>query len=109
MKSLDDWGIVCNAISSSNGFWDDEVDINFALSKLALLHSEVSETLEAIRKEQGDQAIMEELADTFIRLVDFVAGIQKSGWVSPDISFEDVVEQKVQTNALRPRKHGNLA
>ncbi len=109
MGMIDDKAAVAHAISRNNGFWDKEVDVDFLLSKLALLHSEVSETLEAIRKEKGEDAILEELSDIFIRLVDFYQGAKQAGWLSATASFDQAIDDKIRINATRPRKHGNLA
>jgi NTP pyrophosphatase (non-canonical NTP hydrolase) len=82
-------------------------DIDFMLAKLALVHSEVSEVLEAMRKQQGEEKIVEELVDIFIRLMDFYAGAKATGWVTS--SFDDILEKKVGINKERPPMHGNLA
>jgi NTP pyrophosphatase (non-canonical NTP hydrolase) len=82
-------------------------DIDFMLAKLALVHSEVSEVLEAMRKQQGEEKIVEELVDIFIRLMDFYAGAKATGWVTS--SFDEILEKKVGINKERPPMHGNLA
>ena len=94
-------------ISKSKGFWEEEKNIHFMLSKLALVHSEVSEVLEAMRKEMGEDKIVEELVDIYIRLMDFYQGAKDSGWVTS--SFDEVYEKKMNKNKERPAKHGNLA
>lgn len=69
-------------------------------TKLALIHSEVSEALEAFRK--GDKANFgEELADVLIRLV-HLAGML-------DIDLASAAMDKVEVNAKRPYKHGGKA
>ena len=105
---LDTYVDTCHAIAKSKGFWDDNVDHNFILAKLALIASEVSEVLEAYRKEQGSDKIAEEMADIFIRLADLYGGMQEYGIINPFLDFEGVVDSKVNTNANRERKHGNL-
>lgn len=109
MGYIDNQAEAAHAISKMNGFWDDEVDVHFLLSKLALLHSEVSEILEAIRKDKGEALILDEMADTYIRLIDLFQGAKDSGWLSPNSSLGFAIEQKMAYNANRPRKHGNLA
>lgn len=89
------------------GFWDGRVDINFVLAKLALVHSEVSEVLEAVRKQQGSEKIVEEMADTIIRLLDLYYGMYEVGWV--DDSLDHILDKKAGVNRERPRLHGNLA
>lgn len=109
MGMIDDQAAVAHAISKNNGFWDDEVNIHFLLSKIALLQSEGSELLEAIRKEQGQERILDECADVFIRLVDLFQGMKQSGWLDQDASLDKAIADKIRVNASRPRKHGNLA
>lgn len=93
--------------AKEKGFWATEVDVDFILSKLALVHSEVSETLEAVRKEQGERKIVEEMADTIIRILDLYDGMKEHGWVDAD--FDEVMEEKMRYNTTRPQKHGVLA
>ncbi len=69
------------------------------LGKLALVHSEVSEAVEAVRK--GDQAnFEEEIADIFIRLLDITATV--------GINIEAAVGAKMAKNELRPIKHSKI-
>lgn len=96
-----------HATAVEKGFWEDNIDIHFILSKLALVHSEVSEVLEATRKEKGPRAIAEELADIIIRVLDLYKGLESRGWVDEDI--DEVLESKMRYNTTRPRKHGVLA
>ena len=42
--------------AKDKGFWDENNGVNFYIKQMAMIHSEVSETLEALRKEKGDQA-----------------------------------------------------
>lgn len=109
MGYIDNQAEAAHAISTGNGFWDEEVTAAFILAKLALIHSEVTETLEAIRKEKGPDAIIEEMADVYIRLIDLYQGMKMSGWLPADSSLGAIVEKKMAFNATRPRKHGNLA
>jgi len=74
-------------------------------TKLALVHSEVTEVLEAIRKEQGEEKVVEEMADVIIRLLDLYAALRNTSQV--DSSLDDVVQSKMKKNELRPRLHGN--
>lgn len=101
-----------HATAREKGFWPEfkvDVDINFVFSKLALVHSEVSEVLEAVRKEKGDQQVVEEMADIIIRLLDLYAGMKASGWIGDDVTLDQVLDQKARFNTSRPRMHGFLA
>lgn len=91
-----------HAISRAHGFYDRETikgDPNPSLpaEKLALIHSEVSETLDALRDGNADHE-GEELADIIIRTLDYCA------WRRIDIARH--VREKIAVNADRPPLHG---
>lgn len=78
--------------------WHDEPRETGTL--LALIHSEVSEALEADRK--GDQEnFAEELADVCIRIFDLCG--------SKDIDLEGAISRKMERNKTRSYKHGGKA
>lgn len=95
---------VVHDIAVSKGWWDtDRSDGEI----LALIHSEISECLEACRKgypqdkhcpEHGNAQV--ELADSVIRVMDFA---ESKGW---DVA--SALMEKVIFNRSRPRKHGKL-
>lgn len=109
LNLLDDYAFHSHRIAVEHGFYDGDFSVETALSKIALVHSELSETLEAIRKDQGSAKILEECADVFIRLADLVEALRENGFTDPQVSFDDVVGEKMAANELRPRLHGNLA
>ena len=83
------------------GFWDKERNVGEAL---ALIHSEISEALEAHRKGlqsekiEGYSGLTEELADAMIRIMDLAGGMG-----SP---LESAIRAKLAYNRQRPYKHG---
>lgn len=114
--SLNNLALELHKTSTSKGFWDkvykhsehDPIkDIDFMLAKLALVHSEVSEVLEAMRKQMNEEKVVEEIADVLIRLLDFYQGSVNCGWVTS--SLDAIVQKKMNINAERPKMHGNLA
>ena len=109
---LDQMAREIHETNKEKGFWDNAghapENIDFMLAKLALIHSEISETLEAMRKRKGFEAVEEELADIMIRLLDFVEGAKLHGWISTKTMFTDIVWGKSVYNKDRPHKHGNL-
>jgi NTP pyrophosphatase (non-canonical NTP hydrolase) len=102
---IDDLASKIHETAVAKGFWDTEMTPDTILAKLALIHSEVSEILEAYRKEQGYYKITEEFADVFIRLVDLWQAMSEHGMVS---SFDEAVAIKMTVNQGREHKHGNL-
>lgn len=88
-------------INRANG-WEQVLPRDWASdfvipTKLSLIHSEVSEALEAFRAD--DRAnFEEELADTLIRVLDTAAGL--------GIDMDKVVAAKLAKNRTRGHKHG---
>lgn len=87
-----------------NGFWEGDNDNT--PSKLCLMHSELSEALEAYRAgNPPDDKIPEfsgieaELADVIIRIMDF--GKMRN------LRIAEAVVAKISYNHSRPYKHGN--
>jgi NTP pyrophosphatase (non-canonical NTP hydrolase) len=105
LKYLDEIGHICNDVATAKGFWDNEPGPDVYLAKMALLHSEVSEILEAYRKQMGSDQLTDEFADVFIRLVDLWAVMHDEGLVG---SLRDAILTKMNDNNKRPRLHGNL-
>lgn len=86
------------------GFWEDGVERNNG-EMLCLIHSELSEALEALRKnDPPDNKIPEftsvetELADAVIRIMDLA---HARGW-----RVAQAIEAKMKFNSGRPYKHG---
>jgi len=90
--------------------WPETTDPQYpaaVLAKLALVHSEVSEILEAYRKQAGSEAVLTEFADVFIRMYDVLVQLYNDDVVD-HIDIDKVIRAKVATNATRPAMHGNL-
>lgn len=88
--------------AKAKGFWDGERNAGEAI---ALMHSELSEALEALR--QGNPSsekippytqLEEELADVVIRVLDFAGG--------HGLDLAGAIIAKHAYNAHRPRLHG---
>jgi len=104
---IEEYAEVIHINAKLKGFWDDNNGTIFYLKQLAMIHSEVSEVLEAIRKEKGDQQVIEEFADILIRVFDLYMGMKRDGYT--DLKLEDVFKNKMKINSERPRMHGVLA
>jgi len=94
-----------NKTSVAKGFWDGERDMDKFAGKLALIHSEVTEVLEALRKSQGKDKVTEEFADILIRSFDLYAVLVEAGEADPHLY--EVTRNKMKVNKERPNKHGN--
>ena len=95
-RSLNELAQICHSIAVEKGFWEKERNIGEALM---LIVTELAEAMEAHRHQ--DQAnFKEELADTFIRLLDLCGGLK--------IDIEGEIQQKCLKNKQRPYKHGKI-
>lgn len=96
--------------SVMKGWWDD---VKIPLSaeqhavKIALIHSEASEALEAVRRDQlalfetsggKPEGLPSELADIMIRVADYAEAAQ--------IDLTKAIETKMAYNETRPHRHG---
>jgi NTP pyrophosphatase (non-canonical NTP hydrolase) len=103
---LDAFAATLHESAIEKGFWEGEASFDKLGNKLALVHSEVTEVLEALRKDKGSHEIVEEISDVIIRLLDVYAAMRNAGIVED--SLDDVLDFKVNKNKNRPRLHGNL-
>ena len=102
---LDALSAILHETAVEKGFWDREIDYDVIGKKLALVHSEVTEVLEAIRKDKGSENVVEEMADILIRLLDLYAAMMNEGLIQH--SLDEVLNNKININKDRPRLHGN--
>lgn len=103
---LDALAAILHETAIEKGFWDGTINYDKVGNKLALVHSEVTEVLEAIRKNKGSEEVVEEMADVIIRLLDIYAAMRNSGDLIH--SLDEVLEKKININKERPKLHGNL-
>ncbi len=95
-KSLNELAKICHAIAVEKGFWEKERNIGEALM---LIVTELAEAMESHRH-QDQENFKEELADTFIRLLDLCGGL--------NIDIEEEIAKKSEKNKKRPYKHGKI-
>lgn len=91
--------------AAAKGFWSAPEMMDKYAAKLALVHSEVTEILEALRKRQGEDKVTEEFADVIIRLLDLFDVLADSGEAAPNL--DQVIKEKMEANEQRPPKHGH--
>ena len=103
---LDALSAVLHETAREKGFWDGDYNHDKVGNKLALVHSEVTEVLEAIRKSQGSEKVVEEIADVIIRLLDVYAAMRNEEAVLH--SLDETLHKKMEKNKTRPPLHGNL-
>ena len=98
---LDALAAMLHETAKEKGFWDGEYSHDKVGNKLALVHSEVTEVLEAIRKSKGSENIVEEMADVIIRLLDVYAAMRNEEEIlhSLDEVLEDLLLDKTRTIA----------
>jgi len=108
MNALHRLCVICYEDSRKNGWWDEKIETKDAemaqiATKIALMHSELSEALEAIRTsaQHDDPHFAEELADCVIRICDLCGAFQ--------IDLGDALIEKLKKNRTRGYKHGGKA
>lgn len=87
------------------GFWGEPEMMDKYVAKLALIHSELTEVLEALRKSQGPDKVTEEFADVLIRTFDLYGVLVEAGEADPELW--GIMRDKMEVNAARAPKHGN--
>jgi len=103
---LDELAEQLHETAVNKGFWRDELhcaDI-FLAKQCMMIVSEVSELMEAIRKDKGEEEIALETADILIRTLDLYAGLVASGYTT--VSLDYALQEKSNINKDRPEMHG---
>lgn len=107
---FDEIAIELHELAVEKGFWDviknanqEQVDV-FMTKQLMMIVSEATEVMEAIRKDKGQEAIADEVADILIRTFDLYAGLVEHEYTS--VSLDHAFENKTSINKLRAQKHG---
>ena len=125
----------CHQTSVDHGWWEGvELDPTVIAMKLCLIHSEVSEALEEVRKNDGSLYYTEEVTLDGVKTRRIVPeselGSYKLGSLKPEgfpseladvlirvfdlagkmnIDLESVTREKMAYNKTRPHKHGGKA
>ena len=99
------WNKIAKSIyknAVNHGFWKDEKNDGEAM---ALIHSEISEALEAMRNDNPSSSkiiefssVEEELADAVIRIMDYAFG--------KDLDIAGAILAKIEYNQSREYMHG---
>lgn len=92
--------------SVKKGFYEPPVIMDKVAAKIALIHSEGTEVLEALRKSKGKEAVTEEIADIIIRTLDLHDWLVELGMATDDL--DEIMEMKMDKNDARPPKHGHV-
>lgn len=92
--------------SVEKGFYGEPEMMDKVAAKIALIHSEATELLEALRKSQGANKVTEETVDILIRVFDLHDFLVELDWATDDL--DATLGIKMLTNASRPPKHGHV-
>jgi NTP pyrophosphatase (non-canonical NTP hydrolase) len=101
---FDNLAINLHEVAVEKGFWPEDIDDIFVAKQCMMIVSEVTEVMEAVRKDKGEEEITKEFADIIIRTLDLYAGMVEAGYTR--LSLDQALREKVDFNKTRPEKHG---
>jgi len=101
---FDNLAINLHEIAKEKSFWPEYIDDIFIAKQCMMIVSEVTEVMEAIRKDKGEEEITKEFADIIIRTLDLYAGAVEAGYTR--LSLDQALREKIDFNKTRPEKHG---
>jgi len=101
---FDQLAIDLHKVAVEKGFWPEEIDDIFVAKQCMMIVSEVTEVMEAVRKDKGAEEISKEFADIIIRTLDLYAGMVEAGYTKESLDY--ILKKKTEFNQTRPEKHG---
>ena len=101
---FDNLAINLHEVAVEKGFWPEDIDDIFVAKQCMMIVSEVTEVMEAVRKDKGEEEITKEFADIIIRTLDLYAGMVEAGYTR--LSLDQALKEKVDFNKTRSEKHG---
>ena len=101
---FDSLAVTLHETAVEKGFWPEDFDDIFVAKQCMMIVSEVTELMEAIRKERGPEEIALETADIIIRTLDLYAGLVEAGYTRESLDY--IIKQKADFNKTRSEKHG---
>lgn len=101
---FDQLAIDLHKVAVEKGFWPEDVDDIFVAKQCMMIVSEVTEVMEAVRKDKGSEEIAKEFSDIIIRTLDLYAGMVEAGYTRESLDY--ILKKKSEFNQTRPEKHG---
>lgn len=101
---FDQLAIDLHKVAVEKGFWPEDIDDIFVAKQCMMIVSEVTEVMEAVRKDKGSEEISKEFADIIIRTLDLYAGMVEAGYTRESLDY--IIKKKSEFNQTRPEKHG---